>query len=149
MGFLVFSLLFAGVLYLHFLQAHRAWRAIRGRQSLELDMGYVRMENYFGHSFRRKLKQWLETLPMAPGAGAGVRVYDHGRERIYVTREVRYPAGRVEREMVVSEGVFSCSGWGAAFGAGRDRAPVGRRSGKADNWGGYDDPFAGDLEDGD
>lgn len=108
MGFLVFSLLFAGVLYLHFLQAHRAWRAIRGRQSLELDMGYVRMENYFGHSFRRKLKQWLETLPMAPGAGAGVRVYDHGRERIYVTREVRYPAGRVEREMVVSEGVFSC-----------------------------------------
>lgn len=108
MAFLLFALLFLGVLYLHFFFAHRAWRTIRGRQSLELDMGYVRMENYFSHSFRRKLKQWLDTPPMTQEAGPGVRVYDHGRERIYVTGEVRYPAGRVEREMVVSEGPFAC-----------------------------------------
>ena len=108
MGFLIFGIAFLGLLYLHFFLAHRAWMAIRGRQSLEVDMGYVRMENYFSHSFRRKVKQWLETLPRLQSAPAGVRVYDHGHERIYVTGEAQYPGGRTEREMVVSEGGFSC-----------------------------------------
>ena len=108
MGFLLFGIAFLGLLYLHFFLAHRAWMTIRGRNSREVDMGYVRMENYFSHSFRGKLKQWLETLPMLESAPAGMRVYDHGHERIYVTGEARYPGGRVEREMVVSEGGFTC-----------------------------------------
>lgn len=114
MQFLLFSILFCGVIYLHFAMAHRAWRAIRGHQSPELDMTYVRMEDYFGHSFRLKLKEWMRLLRPAPGSTAGLTVYDKGNERIFVARGSSYPAGRVEKEILVVEGDFSC-GRGCSF----------------------------------
>jgi hypothetical protein len=108
MAFLIFSAIFLVIFYLHFSLAHRAWLVIRGKQSSELDMGYVRLEDYFGQSFRRKLKHWLATLPAANNSTAGLRVYDHGQERIYVAPAVQYPSGRVEKEILVTEGAFSC-----------------------------------------
>lgn len=108
MAFLIFSVVFLAIFYVHFFLAHRAWLAIRGKQSSELDMGYVRLEDYFGQSFRRKLKHWLATLPSATNSTAGLRVYDHGNERIYVAPPVQYPGGRVEKEILVTEGAFTC-----------------------------------------
>ena len=108
MAFVIFAAIFLVIFYVHFLLAHRAWLAIRGKQSTELDMGYVRLEDYFGQSFRRKLKHWLATLPSATNSTAGLRVYDHGRERIYVAPPVQYPGGRVEKEILVTEGAFAC-----------------------------------------
>lgn len=108
MLFLVYSVCFLALFYLHFSLAHRAWITIRGKRSSELDMSYVRLEDYFGQSFRRKLKQWLSTLPAASNSTANLRVFHHGQERIFVAPSVQYPSGRVEKEILVTEGTFSC-----------------------------------------
>jgi len=108
MAFLLFSLFFCAVFYLHFSMAHRAWRKIKGRESAELDMGYVRMEDYFGQSFRAKLAVWIKTLPRATNSSTGLQVFDKGNERIFVAGGAQYPAGRKEREILVIEGDFAC-----------------------------------------
>ncbi len=108
MLFLVYSVLFLALFYVHFSLAHRAWITIRGKRSSELDMSYVRLEDYFGQSFRRKLKTWLSTLPAASNSTANLRVYHHGQERIFVAPTVQYPSGRVEKEILVAEGTFVC-----------------------------------------
>jgi predicted acyltransferase (DUF342 family) len=108
MAFLLFALLFCAVFYLHFSVAHRAWRQIRGRNSAELDMAYVRMEDYFGHSFRAKLAEWRRYLPRASSSTSGLQVYDKGAERIFVAGAAEYPAGRRESGILVIEGDFSC-----------------------------------------
>ncbi len=108
MLFLVYSTLFLALFYLHFALAHRAWVTIRGKRSSELDMSYVRLEDYFGQSFRKKLKHWLATLPAASNSTANLRVFHHGQERIFVAPTVQYPSGRVEKEILVAEGAFSC-----------------------------------------
>ena len=83
MAFLLFTICFGAIFYLHFSAAHRAWRRIKGRQSAELDMDYVRMEDYFGQSFRTKLAVWIKTLPPAAngtnGSTTGLRVFDKGK----------------------------------------------------------------------
>ncbi len=108
MAFLLFTIAFCAVFYLHFSVAHRAWRQIRGRQSAELDMGYVRLEDYFGQSFRQKVAGWIKTLPRATNSTTGLRVFDKGNERIFVAGGAQYPAGRTEREILVIEGDFAC-----------------------------------------
>ena len=108
MLFLLYSAFFLALFYLHFALAHRAWLTIRGKRSSELDMSYVRLEDYFGQSFRRKLKHWLTTLPAAANSTANLRVYHHGQERIFVAPSVQYPGGRVEKEILVAEGTFAC-----------------------------------------
>jgi len=108
MQFFFFTVFFCAVLYFHFSVAHRAWRQIKGRQSAELDMGYVRIEDYFGQSFRTKLSGWIKTLPSASNSSAGLRVFDKGNERIFVAGAAQYPAGRKESEILVIEGDFRC-----------------------------------------
>ena len=108
MAFFLFTIIFCAIFYLHFSVAHRAWRQIKGRQSAELDMGYVRLEDYFGQSFRAKLAGWIKTLPRATNSTTGLRVYDKGSERIFVAGGAKYPAGRKEREILVIEGDFAC-----------------------------------------
>ena len=58
--FIVFAIIFAGLLYLQFYLAHRQWKKIKGKQTSEIDVGYVRMEDYLAQSFRRKVKEWLQ-----------------------------------------------------------------------------------------
>lgn len=108
MQFFLFTLFFCAIFYIHFSVAHRAWRQIKGRQSAELDMGYVRMEDYFGQSFRTKLAGWIKTLPRATNSSTGLRVFDKGNERIFVAGGAQYPPGRKEREILVIEGDFLC-----------------------------------------
>jgi len=108
MAFLLFTIGFCAIFYLHFAVAHRAWRRIKGRQSAELDMDYVRLEDYFGQSFRTKLAGWMKTLPKATNGSTGLRVFDKGNERIFVAGGAQYPAGRKEKEILVIEGDFNC-----------------------------------------
>lgn len=110
MEFLVFSFVFLAVFYMHFALAHRAWLIIRGKQSAELDMGYVRLEDFFGQSFRAKLTGWLKNTPLQHSSTAALRVFDRGNERIFVANGASYPAGRRETEVLVIEGDFSCGG---------------------------------------
>ncbi len=108
MAFLLFTICFCAIFYLHFSVAHRAWRQIKGRDSSELDLAYVRMEDYFGQSFRTKLAEWIKTLPRAVNSSTSLRVFDKGNERIFVAGGAQYPAGRKEREILVIEGDFAC-----------------------------------------
>jgi hypothetical protein len=107
MAFFLFTICFCMIFYLHFSAAHWAWTEIKGRQSAELDIGYVRLEDYFGQSFRAKLQGWIKTLPRTHSS-AGLRVFDKRNERIFAAGGTQYPAGRHEREILAIEGDFSC-----------------------------------------
>lgn len=108
MAFFLYALLFCLLFYGHFALAHRAWLTMRGRHSGELDMGYVRIEDYFGQSFRTKLAGWMQTLPKASNSTAGLTTFDKGPEKIYATGSVRYPAGRTEHGILAIDGDFAC-----------------------------------------
>jgi hypothetical protein len=110
MAFALFSLVFLALFFMHFALAHRAWLMIRGKQSAELDMGYVRLEDFFGQSFRAKLAGWLKSAPQQQSSTAALRVFDRGNERIFVAGGASYPAGRRETEVLVIEGDFTCGG---------------------------------------
>jgi hypothetical protein len=105
--FLLFTAFFAAFFYLHFAFAHRAWLALRGQISSELNMAYVRIEDYFGLSFRSLLENWLR-LPSSPESTPGLRVVDRGHERIFVAGSAAYPDMRRESEVLVIQGHFSC-----------------------------------------
>lgn len=108
MAFFLYAILFCALFYVHFAVAHRAWRAIRGRESAELDLSYVRLEDYFGQSFRKKLAGWIRTLPKAQGSTDRMSIYDKGNERIFVAGAAQYPDGRREKEILCIEGDFTC-----------------------------------------
>jgi len=105
--FLIFAILFAGLLYLQFYLAHRQWKLIKGHQSSEIDVGYVRMEDYLAQSFRRKVKEWLQ-LP-SNVRNDRERTILKGRETIRViTGGIEFGAGEQVEDILVIDGDFSC-----------------------------------------
>jgi predicted acyltransferase (DUF342 family) len=111
--FIVFAIIFAGLLYLQFYLAHRQWKRIKGQQTSEIDVGYVRREDYFAQSFRRKVKEWLQ-LP-ATASGEKERTIIKGREKIRViSGGIEFGAGEQCDDILVVEGDFAC-GSGCLF----------------------------------
>lgn len=111
--FIVFTIIFAGLLYLQFYLAHRQWKKIKGRQTSEIDVGYVRMEDYLAQSFRRKVKDWLQ-LPSTI-ASERERTILKGRETIRViTGGIEFGSGEQCDDILVVEGDFAC-GSGCLF----------------------------------
>ncbi len=111
--FIVFAIVFGGLLYLQFYLAHRQWKKIKGHQTSEIDVGYVRMEDYLAQSFRRKVKEWLQ-LP-ATGSSGRERTILKGRETIRViTGGMEFGSGEVCDDILVVEGDFAC-GPGCVF----------------------------------
>jgi predicted acyltransferase (DUF342 family) len=111
--FIVFAIIFAGLLYLQFYLAHRQWKKIKGKQTSEIDVGYVRMEDYLAQSFRRKVKEWLQ-LPSTP-AGDRERTILKGSEKIRViTGGIEFKDREVCDDILVVEGDFTC-GSGCLF----------------------------------
>ena len=104
--FVLFALIFAGVVYFQFFLAHRQWSRLKGGEASEIDVGYVRVENYLAQSFRTKLKDWLQ-LPAQADPQLG-RIILKGEERIRITGALALPAGEVRDEILVVEGDFSC-----------------------------------------
>lgn len=105
--FIVFAILFAGLLYLQFYLAHRQWRKIKGHQTSEIDVGYVRMEDYLAQSFRRKVKEWLQ-LPSTV-RGDRERTILKGSETIRViTGGIEFGSGEQCDDILVVEGDFIC-----------------------------------------
>ena len=123
-GFFALSLLFLLLFSLNFYFGFWEWLRPRDDDPLPVDVEYVRVENYFGISFRAKMKQWLQTArPVshsAPGlVGAPVRAVleKPGGERILLVTGGRF-GGRDERdEMVYSEGGLYLSD--RSFSAGK------------------------------
>jgi predicted acyltransferase (DUF342 family) len=105
--FILFAIVFAGLLYLQFMLAHRQWKKIKGDRTSEIDVGYVRMEDYFAQSFRRKVKEWLQ-LPTA-SSGEKERTILKGKETIRViSKGVQIGAGESCDDILVVEGDFAC-----------------------------------------
>jgi predicted acyltransferase (DUF342 family) len=103
---LLFFLFFSASLYF----GYREWRQPSDAIPLAMDVDYIREENYFGRSFRAKMREWLaETQPngVAVGAhgerGAASRRRPAGGEQL-----LRVPGGRIgngqEAEIIYSEG---------------------------------------------
>src|SRR4030042_2613262 len=88
--FVVFAILFAAVVCLHFYLAYRAWRGSREEQATDIDAEYVRMEDYFARSFRQKVAAWLE-LPAKSAAPDGSRGIRKEHELIRGTSSAEYP----------------------------------------------------------
>lgn len=104
--FLIFAIIFAGLLYLQFYFAHRQWKKIKGQQTPEIDVGYVRMEDYLSQSFRRKVKEWLK-LPATSVSERG-RTILKGHETIRVTTGAEFEGGEHCDDILVVEGDFAC-----------------------------------------
>jgi hypothetical protein len=107
LAFLLFSVIFSFIYYLHFHIALATYKRMRGETSKELDTGYVRLEDYFAQSFRTKMSAWLK-LPKDPASSPDLAVIDKGGEKIYIARDARYPDSHEESEMVVVDGDFQC-----------------------------------------
>ena len=107
MLFLLFSAGFVLLLYIHFGIAHYMLNDMRGHTSSELDMGYIRIEDYFGQSFRAKVRDWM-SLPSTSDSTANLRVIDRGVEKVFVVGSTTYPADRNESGVLIIEGDFNC-----------------------------------------
>lgn len=107
LAFLLFALFFSLVYYMHFHAAIHTWKKLKGKKSDEVDTGYVRLEDYFGQSFRSKLRGWLRQ-PQSLNTGASMRVIDKGGEKIFIANEANYPDSHGETEILVVEGDFTC-----------------------------------------
>jgi len=69
--FILFSIVFAALVYAHFLPSYRAWLSTRGEHPADIDPDYVRMEDYFARSFRLKMSEWrLFSFTVGPGPRA-------------------------------------------------------------------------------
>lgn len=112
-AFLAFCVLAAAVWYLHFALAHRAWRRLAARTANEIDLQYLRIEDYFGRSFRAKLEEWLR-LPEAPDSTPQLRTIDKGGERILALGASACPPQRVSEHILVVQGDFQ-AGSGCYF----------------------------------
>ena len=111
--FIVFAIIFSGLLYLQFYLAHRQWKRVKGHQTSEIDVGYVRMEDYLAQSFRRKVKEWLQ-LPSST-SGERERTILKGRETIRaITGGIEFGSGEISDDILVVEGDFEC-GAGCQF----------------------------------
>jgi predicted acyltransferase (DUF342 family) len=110
LAFLLFSVVFSVVYYMHFHLAVVTWNRLKGNTSSELDNSYVRIEDYFGQSFRAKLKEWLQ-LPKHSSSSERLGVIDKGGERIYISKNASYPSNHVESAILVVEGEFLCAAY--------------------------------------
>ena len=118
LGYLLLLLLFSLFFSVSFYFGFREWRRPWDAAPLPIDVEYVRVENYFGRSFRAKMQQWLaEAQPNGIAAGllpSGVLLKTSGGEHL-----LTLPGGRLERrgeqvELIYCEGDLTLAG-GSTF----------------------------------
>ena len=105
--FVAFSIVFAALVSAHFLLAYRSWRISRHEQVSDIDLRYVRLEDYFARSFRFKLSEWLK-LSVWAGDTDGSRLIRKGKECIRVSNATEYPAESISNDILAVEGSFKC-----------------------------------------
>jgi hypothetical protein len=107
---LLFFLFFSVSLYF----GYREWRQPSDAVPLAMDVDYIRVEDYFGRSFRAKMQEWLreclaEPEPNAVAAGDGSRAIRRrtpGGEQLLLVPGGRIGNGRIgngEAEIIYSE----------------------------------------------
>ena len=66
LGYLILLLIFLLFFSLSFFFGFQEWFRPRDASPLPVDVEYVRVENYFGVSFRKKMQEWLQTARTLP-----------------------------------------------------------------------------------
>ena len=100
---LLFFLFFSASFYFGFREWRRPWDAA----PLPMDVEYVRVENYFGQSFRAKMREWLaaaqpDGAPARELAGSS-RVLTPGGEHVLTLAGGRFESRNGREELVYSE----------------------------------------------
>ncbi len=111
--FVIFILIFIAVIGGHFIFAYRSWWTSRGEPPSDIDPHYVRLEDYFGRSFRLKVSEWLN-LPVEVYMPDGTTFIRKGAERIHISDELAYPSQTKSHDILVVRGPFRC-GAGCVF----------------------------------
>ncbi|HWZ29701.1 MAG TPA: hypothetical protein VNX18_00100 [Bryobacteraceae bacterium] len=104
--FLLFAAAFGLLMYLQFYLGHRQWNRLKGEQAGEIDVNYVRTENYMAQSFRMKVKDWLQ-LPVSQDREFGP-VIMKGHERIRTLAGMDLADHATCDDILVLEQNFSC-----------------------------------------
>jgi hypothetical protein len=105
--FILFSIVFVGLVCAHFLPSYRAWVRTRGEHPADIDPNYVRIEDYFARSFRLKMSEWLK-LPVHETRADGTKIIIKGDERIRVSGPCDYPSKSESDEILAVDGDFRC-----------------------------------------
>ncbi|HWP84786.1 MAG TPA: hypothetical protein VNN17_06320 [Terriglobia bacterium] len=109
LGYLILLLTFLLLFGVSFYFAFREWLRPQDDAPIPVDVEYVRVENYFGDSFRAKMQLWLETSrPVALGVPLqspiqGVLEKSNG-ERILLLNPGRYGGGGEHQTLLCCDG---------------------------------------------
>ncbi len=112
-AFILFATVFSALVAAHFAAACRSWRATRGEEPSDIEPEYVRLEDYFGRSFRVRVSEWLE-LPPVTALPDGTRVLRKEGEKIRVSAAAEFAPYSVSDEILVVQGAFR-GGAGCVF----------------------------------
>ncbi len=111
--FIGFTVVFAALVSAHFIFAYRSWSASRGEQPSDIDPHFVKLEDYFGRSFRLKVSEWLNS-PIRACLPDGTLLIKKGEEQIRASGPLAYPPKSKSDDILVVRGLFEC-GEGCAF----------------------------------
>jgi hypothetical protein len=110
-GYLALLVAFVVLFFLSLGFAFREWLWPRDDGPLVVDAEYVRVENYFGSSFRTKMKQWLEGAQPVEASGFGAPVIGvlerANGERILLLGAGKFGGDRECDELVCCEGALT------------------------------------------
>ena len=109
LGYLILFLTFVLLFGMSFYFAFREWLRPEDNTPIPVDVEYVRVENYFGTSFRAKMHEWLETAkpiqlsePLKPPVEA-VLEKPNG-ERILLLNSGKFGGDREHKELLCCDG---------------------------------------------
>jgi hypothetical protein len=109
LGYLILFLTFVLLFGMSFYFAFREWLRPEDNTPIPVDVEYVRVENYFGTSFRAKMQEWLETAkPVATGEPLKPPVEaileKPNRERILLLNSGRFGGDAEHDELLCCDG---------------------------------------------
>jgi len=105
--FVLFGLAWGGLVYLQFFLAHREWRRLKGEQSVDIDLEFVRIEDCLPKSFRAKARDWM-ALPSLPEEAVTDRIIPKGQEQIRLTGPLSLGPSHGTADILIVEGDFEC-----------------------------------------
>ena len=106
MMLILFFLFFATVVAAHFLFAGQAWQQLRGVNETDIDLTYVRRDNWFGQSFRTQVAAW--TSAPATQTHAKFRIFGAGQQRLIESDQNSASTRAANSELYAFTQGFSC-----------------------------------------
>ena len=102
----LFALFFAAVIAGHFFFARQAWGQLRGAADTEIDLDYVRRDDWLAQSFRSRLAHW--TAAPANEAYSRFRVFQAQGERLIESQQSQAHAKQSSPDIYSFTNDFAC-----------------------------------------